>query len=275
VIEKVRKVYTSRGQRGGLLGLRRREEVAAVDGVSLEIRPGEFFGLVGESGSGKTTLGQLVAALDDPTEGAISLAGRQHTHKGLDGATRDFRRTVQLIFQDPQNSLDPRHTVERIVAEPLRELTDLRGEALRARVAELLAEVGLPPSIKDRIPAQISGGQCQRVAIARAIAPEPRLIVADEPTSALDVSVQGQVINLLLELRRERNLAYLFISHNLGLVLSVADRVGVMKDGRLVEVGTAEEIAADPKHEYTKRLLAASPDLTAGQDRAAPGAARS
>ncbi|RFS83011.1 dipeptide ABC transporter ATP-binding protein [Actinomadura spongiicola] len=275
VVEDVRKTFTTRGGRGGLLGLRRREEVAAVDGVSLEIRPGEFFGLVGESGSGKTTLGQLVTALDDPTGGQITVAGWRHDPKGVDGGTRDFRRTVQLIFQDPQNSLDPRHTVERIIAEPLRELTGLRGEPLRRRVAELLEEVGLPSSIKDRIPAQISGGQCQRVAIARAIAPEPRLIVADEPTSALDVSVQGQVINLLLELRRERDLAYLFISHNLSLVLSVADRVGVMKDGRLIEVGTAEEIASRPRHEYTKRLLAASPDLAPRRDRATPDAARS
>ncbi|MFI0423459.1 dipeptide ABC transporter ATP-binding protein [Spongiactinospora sp. 9N601] len=262
VIENVRRTYTARGRRrGALLGLRRREEHAAVDGVSLSIRPGEFFGLVGESGSGKTTLGQLVAALDDPTEGVITFAGRRHTAHGLAGDARAFRRDVQLIFQDPQGSLDPRHTVGRIIAEPLRALTDLRGPALRRRVERLLEEVGLPASIIDRIPAQISGGQRQRVAIARAIAPEPKLIVADEPTSALDVSVQGQVMNLLLELRRQRDLAYLFITHNLSLVLSIADRVGVMKDGRLIEVAAPDTITNAPEHEYTRTLLAANPGL--------------
>jgi ABC-type glutathione transport system ATPase component len=230
--------------------------------VSLTIRPGEFFGLVGESGSGKTTLGQLVAALDHPTEGTVTVDGRRHTPRGLEGDVRAFRRTVQLVFQDPQSSLDPRHTVGRIIAEPLRELTRLRGADLRRRVERLIDEVGLPKTIIDRLPAQISGGQRQRVAIARALAPEPRLIVADEPTSALDVSVQGQVMNLLLDLRREHGLSYLFITHNLSLILSVADRVGVMKDGRLIEVATPETIAADPQHDYTRTLLAANPGLT-------------
>ncbi|GII85795.1 ABC transporter ATP-binding protein [Sphaerisporangium siamense] len=277
VVENVRRTFTARGRRrGALLGFRRREEHAAVDGVSLSIRPGEFFGLVGESGSGKTTLGQLVAALDDPDEGVITVAGRRHTTRGLEGDVRAFRRDVQLIFQDPQSSLDPRHTVGRIIAEPLRELTDLRGPALRRRVEQLLEEVGLPASIIDRIPAQISGGQRQRVAIARAIAPEPKLIVADEPTSALDVSVQGQVMNLLLDLRRERDLAYLFITHNLSLVLSIADRVGVMKNGRLIEVAPPETITAAPGHEYTRTLLAANPGLdpdAAPASASPPGAA--
>ncbi|MEU5696200.1 ABC transporter ATP-binding protein [Actinosynnema sp. NPDC020468] len=270
-IDGVRRAFVTRsGRSGGLLGLRRRERMAAVDGVSLSIRPGEFFGLVGESGSGKTTLGQLVAALDHPTEGTITVAGQRHTPRGLEGDARAFRRTVQLVFQDPQGSLDPRHTIGRIIAEPLRELTDLRGAALRRRVETLLDEVGLPKSIIDRIPAQISGGQRQRVAIARALAPEPRLIIADEPTSALDVSVQGQVMNLLLDLRREHDLGFLFITHNLSLILSVADRVGVMKNGKLLEVGTPEEIAADPKHEYTRTLLAANPGLTPPARESAP-----
>ncbi|MEV0677359.1 ABC transporter ATP-binding protein [Actinosynnema sp. NPDC050436] len=262
-IKDVRREFVTRsGRSGGLLGLRRRERVAAVDGVSLSVRPGEFFGLVGESGSGKTTLGQIVAALDHPTSGTVAVAGQVHTPRGLEGEVRAFRRTVQLVFQDPQSSLDPRHTVGRIVAEPLRELTTLRGPALRKRVERLLDEVGLPKSVIDRIPSQISGGQRQRVAIARALAPEPRLIVADEPTSALDVSVQGQVMNLLLELRREHDLGFLFITHNLSLILSVADRVGVMKDGKLVEVATPQEIASAPGHEYTRSLLAANPGIT-------------
>ncbi|CCH30781.1 ABC transporter ATP-binding protein [Actinosynnema sp. NPDC047251] len=262
-VKDVRRTFVTRsGRSGGLLGLRKRERLAAVDGVSLSIRPGEFFGLVGESGSGKTTLGQIVAALDHPTEGTVSVAGQLHTARGLEGDTTAFRRTVQLVFQDPQSSLDPRHTVGRIIAEPLRELTSLRGPALRKRVERLLDEVGLAKTVIDRIPAQISGGQRQRVAIARALAPEPRLIVADEPTSALDVSVQGQVMNLLLDLRREHDLGFLFITHNLSLILSVADRVGVMKDGKLVEVATPAEIAAAPGHEYTRSLLAANPGIT-------------
>ncbi|GAA3867451.1 ABC transporter ATP-binding protein [Saccharothrix violaceirubra] len=258
-IKDVRRTFLTRGKGGS--PFRRRARMNAVDGVSLDIRPGEFFGLVGESGSGKTTLGQLVAALDDPTEGTIVAAGQRHTARGLEGDARAFRRAVQLVFQDPQSSLDPRHTIGRIVAEPLRELTDLRGADLRRRVEQLLDEVGLPKTIADRLPSQISGGQRQRVAIARALAPRPKLIVADEPTSALDVSVQGQVMNLLLDLRREHGLGFLFITHNLSLILSVADRVGVMKDGRLIEVGTPDRIAAAPEHEYTRTLLAANPGI--------------
>ncbi|MFC3984147.1 dipeptide ABC transporter ATP-binding protein [Streptosporangium jomthongense] len=263
VIDDVRREFVTRsGRAGGLLRLRRRERMPAVDGVSLDIRPGEFFGLVGESGSGKTTLGQIVSALDHPTEGTITVDGQRHTSRGLEGDVRAFRRTVQLVFQDPQSSLDPRHTVGRIIAEPLRELTDLRGADLRRRVERLIDEVGLPKAIIDKLPGQISGGQRQRVAIARALAPEPRLIVADEPTSALDVSVQGQVMNLLLDLRREHNLSYLFITHNLSLILSVADRVGVMKNGRLIEVATPEKLATEPQHDYTRTLLAANPGIT-------------
>lgn len=233
----------------------------AVDGVSLEIGEGEFFGLVGESGSGKTTLGRMVTALESPTSGSITIgdftfgAGLIHRNE------RDFRRMVQPIFQDPKSSLDPRHSIERIIAEPLHELTELGGADIKRRVRELLDEVGLQESVLTRVPAELSGGQRQRVAIARAIACEPKLIVADEPTSALDVSVQGQVMNLLLRLREERGLSFLFITHNLSLVLSVADRIGVMKDGALVEVGAAAEIATSPKDPYTQRLLAANPTL--------------
>ncbi len=260
-IEGVTRAFHSRTGPKGFGGIRRRETLLAVNDVSLQLAPGEFFGLVGESGSGKTTLGQLVAALDDPTAGSIRVGDHVHSPKGLGGAGRPFRRQVQLIFQDPQSSLDPRHSIGRIIAEPLRELTDLRGEALRARVRALIDEVGLPASLLGKLPSQISGGQRQRVAIARAIAPEPSLIVADEPTSALDVSVQGQVMNLLLQLRRERRLSYLFITHNLSLVLSIADRVGVMKQGRIIEIASPDEIVAHPQHDYTRTLLAANPGL--------------
>ncbi|RSN27420.1 ABC transporter ATP-binding protein [Amycolatopsis sp. WAC 01416] len=259
VIDSVSKVYGRRGR----FSLSREPEVHAVDNVSLAIAPGEFFGLVGESGSGKTTLGRLVSALETPTEGTITFGEHRCTPSGLDGDQRAFRRRAQLIFQDPQSSLDPRHTAARIIAEPLRELTGLRGAELDRRVTELIDEVGLPSDTAKKLPSQLSGGQRQRVSIARAIAAEPDLIVADEPTSALDVSVQGQVMNLLLELRRTRALSFLFITHNLSLVLSVADRVGVMYQGELIEIGEPDEIRLHARHEYTRRLLAANPELPA------------
>ncbi|MEV6912017.1 ATP-binding cassette domain-containing protein [Amycolatopsis sp. NPDC051071] len=259
VIDSVSKVYGRRGR----FALSREPEVHAVKDVSLEIAPGEFFGLVGESGSGKTTLGRLVSALETPTAGTITFGEHQCTQSGLDGDERAFRRRAQLIFQDPQSSLDPRHTAARIIAEPLRELTGLRGAELDRRVTELIDEVGLPSDTAKKLPSQLSGGQRQRVSIARAIAAEPDLIVADEPTSALDVSVQGQVMNLLLDLRRTRALSFLFITHNLSLVLSVADRVGVMYRGELIETGDPDEIRLRPRHDYTRRLLAANPELPA------------
>ncbi|MFD9889461.1 dipeptide ABC transporter ATP-binding protein [Amycolatopsis sp. NPDC059027] len=256
-IDSVSKVYGRRGR----FSLNREPEVHAVREVSLEIAPGEFFGLVGESGSGKSTLGRLVSALETPTSGTITFGEHRCTADGLDGDERAFRRRTQLIFQDPQSSLDPRHTAARIIAEPLRELTSLRGAELERRVRDLLDEVGLPRDTAGKLPSQLSGGQRQRVSIARAIAAEPELIVADEPTSALDVSVQGQVMNLLLELRRTRTLSLLFITHNLSLVLSVADRVGVMYRGELIEVDTPDAVRLTPRHEYTRRLLAANPEL--------------
>ncbi|SFW83292.1 dipeptide ABC transporter ATP-binding protein [Amycolatopsis australiensis] len=251
-VTSVSKVYGRKGRR-----------VQAVRDVSLEIAPGEFFGLVGESGSGKSTLGRLVTALEPPTSGTVVFGPHGITPAGLTGGERAFRRRVQLIFQDPQSSLDPRHTAARIIAEPLKELTPLRGAELDRRVADLIDEVGLPAGTAGKLPSQLSGGQRQRVSIARAIAAGPELIVADEPTSALDVSVQGQVMNLLLDLRRTRTLSLLFITHNLSLVLSVADRVGVMYRGELIETGTPDEIRLAPKHDYTRRLLAANPDLPA------------
>ncbi|NRQ36377.1 ABC transporter ATP-binding protein [Nonomuraea sp. NN258] len=265
VVDRVTKVY---GTSRGLFRRSARDTgVRAVNEVSLEIAPGEFFGLVGESGSGKSTLGRLVSALETPTSGTIAFGEHRITDDGLHGDERAFRRRTQLIFQDPQSSLDPRHTIARIIAEPLRELTPMRGAELDRRVAELIDEVGLPATCAGRLPSQLSGGQRQRVSIARALAAEPRLIVADEPTSALDVSVQGQVMNLLLQLRRSRGISFLFITHNLSLVLSVADRVGVMYQGDLIEVGTPHSIATSSTHAYTGRLLAANPDLSTYLDR--------
>ncbi|WP_284748842.1 dipeptide ABC transporter ATP-binding protein [Amycolatopsis sp. RTGN1] len=250
-IERVSKVYGRKGR------------IDAVRDVSLEIPPGEFFGLVGESGSGKSTLGRVVTALEPPTSGTVTFGPHGIGPAGLTGGERAFRRRVQLIFQDPQSSLDPRHTAARIIAEPLKELTPLRGAELDRRVADLIDEVGLPKDTAGKLPSQLSGGQRQRVSIARAVAAGPELIVADEPTSALDVSVQGQVMNLLLDLRRTRTLSLLFITHNLSLVLSVADRVGVMYRGELIETGTPDEIRLAPRHDYTRRLLAANPELPA------------
>jgi oligopeptide/dipeptide ABC transporter ATP-binding protein len=245
------KTFTTRGR-----------TVTAVDHVGLSIARGEFFGLVGESGSGKTTLGRIVSALEKPNSGSVSVGQRTLSATMSRSERHDFHRAVQVIFQDPQSSLDPRIPIARTIAQPMYELLGLRGEALRSRVFDLLDEVGIPRAAGDKLPSQLSGGQRQRVAIARAIATGPELIVADEPTSALDVSVQGQVMNLLLELKRERDLSFLFITHNLSLVLSVADRVGVMQSGSVVELGTAEQIADDPQHPYTRQLLAANPDLT-------------
>jgi peptide/nickel transport system ATP-binding protein/glutathione transport system ATP-binding protein len=257
-VAQVSKVYGRKGRFSRATTL-----VRAVRDVSLEIAPGEFFGLVGESGSGKSTLGRLVSALEPPASGTITFGPHTVTPAGLTGDERSFRRRVQLIFQDPQSSLDPRHTAARIIAEPLKELTPLRGAELDRRVAGLIDEVGLPRDAAGKLPSQLSGGQRQRVSIARAIAAEPELIVADEPTSALDVSVQGQVLNLLLDLRRTRTLSLLFITHNLSLVLSVADRVGVMYRGELIEVGEPDAVRLTPRHDYTRRLLAANPDLPA------------
>ncbi|GII84857.1 putative ABC transporter ATP-binding protein [Sphaerisporangium siamense] len=244
---------------------RRSRQVRAVRNLSLSVARGEFFGLVGESGSGKTTLGRMIAGLERPSSGSVAVGEDiVLTGGGVQGDKRAFRQRVQIVFQDPQSSLDPRYTVSAIIKEPLRELTPLRGDALDERVRELLDEVGLPASTAGKLPGQLSGGQRQRVAIARAIAPEPELIVADEPTSALDVSVQGQVMNLLLDLKRERGLGFVFITHNLSLVLSVADRIGVMYQGEIVEIGRPEAILSPHAHPYTRRLLQANPKLTIG-----------
>jgi oligopeptide transport system ATP-binding protein len=232
--------------------------VHAVDGVSLNVQPGETVGLIGESGSGKTTLGWLIARLHEPTGGSMRFAGQEISD--LSGAElRAWRRNVQIVFQDPVGSLDPRLRVWQIVGEPIRAQERLNRASVRDRVARLLPTVGLPPDCLDQYPHEFSGGGRQRLSVARALSVSPRMIILDEPTSALDVAVQAQVLNRLVDLQRERGLAYLVITHNVAAVRYVADRVAVMYLGRIVEHGEVRQVLEHPVHPYTKALLAAVP----------------
>ncbi|MER6069828.1 ABC transporter ATP-binding protein [Streptomyces sp. NPDC001817] len=236
---------------------------AAVDDVSLTVRRGETLGVVGESGSGKTTLGRMLVGLLEPTAGAIRYAGRPHT--GVNPA-------VQMVFQDPVSSLNPRRSVGESIADPLRARGEQDEERIRGRVTELLERVGLERAHYDRYPHEFSGGQRQRIGIARALAADPRVIVCDEPVSALDVTTQAQVVELLGELQRELGLALVFIAHDLAVVRQVSDRVAVMRRGRVVEYGPADEVYDSPREPYTRQLLAAVPALDpelAAQRRAA------
>lgn len=233
-------------------------EIRAVDDVSLAIRSGETFALVGESGCGKSTTGRLLLRLIEPTSGEVSYRGERLDRLSA-GAMRQRRRDMQIIFQDPFGSLNPRMTVGDIIAEPLI-IHGIGGrDARRARVAELLALVGLSPTHAARHPHEFSGGQRQRIGIARALALEPAFIVCDEPLSALDVSIQAQIVTLMRELQHRLGLTYLFISHNLGVVRQIADRVAVMYLGRIVEEADAEALFARPLHPYTQALLSAVP----------------
>ncbi len=245
-----------------LFGSGARGEVRAVDGVSFNIKEGETLGLVGESGSGKSTLGRLILRLIEPTSGAIRFAGRDLLSAGP-GEMRRLRRDMQIIFQDPFGSLDPRFRVGDVIAEPLIIHEHLTAPLRRQRVAELLGAVGLEQSACDRFPHEFSGGQRQRIGIARALALRPKFIVADEPVSALDVSVGAQIVNLLSQLQREFRLTCLFISHSMPIVRYLATRIAVMYQGRLVEIGPVEQIVERPSQAYTRALLEATPEITA------------
>jgi oligopeptide/dipeptide ABC transporter ATP-binding protein len=234
--------------------------VKAVDGVSFALGPGETLCLVGESGCGKSTVGKLSLKLLEPTAGSIRLEGVDVTPLGA-RAMRPLRRRIQMVFQDPYASLNPRLTAGRIVAEPIENYADGRGSESERddRVARLFAKVGLRGDALRRYPFEFSGGQRQRLGIARALALEPAVIVADEPVSALDVSVQAQVLNLMMDLQEEMGLAYLFISHDLGVVEHIGRRIAVMYLGRFMEVADKDALFADPQHPYTQALIAAAP----------------
>jgi ABC-type glutathione transport system ATPase component len=250
---------------------RTRSEIRAVDDVSLDIHAGETLGLVGESGSGKSTLGRLILRLVEPTAGSVQFEGRDLLAASR-SEMRRLRRDMQIIFQDPFASLDPRYRVEDIIAEPLLIHRESCGESpprlsgrakldIRARVVELLRAVGLDESILPRFPHEFSGGQRQRIGIARALALRPKFIVADEPVSALDVSVGAQIVNLLAQLQRDFGLTYLFISHSMPVVRYLSTRVAVMYRGKIVEVGETEQITERPAHAYTRSLLDATPEV--------------
>ena len=239
-----------------------RRFLTAVDRVGFEIRKGETFAIVGESGSGKSTVARMVVGLLQPSGGEVRITGISMTDPKQAAARRRLRARIQMIFQDPYASMNPRWRVGDIVAEPIRAFNLIQGEAaIRARVAELLGLVGLHPDDAKKYPHAFSGGQRQRVAIARALASQAEFLVGDEPTSALDVSVQAQILNLMRDLQDRLGLTYLFISHNLAVVRHMATRVGVMYLGRLVEVAAARDLFSRPRHPYTRMLLDAVPDL--------------
>jgi peptide/nickel transport system ATP-binding protein len=252
-------------------------QVRAVDDVSLDIHEGETLGLVGESGSGKSTLGRLILRLIEPTSGSILFEGIDLL-RANGSELRRIRRDMQIIFQDPFGSLDPRFRVEDVIAEPLilhrktlhpaiagqkTQVESPGRDARRQRVRELLRAVGMDESAMSRYPHEFSGGQRQRIGIARALALRPKFIVADEPVSALDASVGAQIVNLLQQLQRDFGLTYLFISHSMPVVRYLSTRIAVMYQGKIVEVGTTEQITTQPQHAYTRKLLAATPEMAA------------
>jgi peptide/nickel transport system ATP-binding protein len=237
-------------------------EIRALDGVTAEIWPGETLGLVGESGSGKTTLARTLLGLHEQTRGIVELDGR--ALPGLAKRSRKDVRELQIVFQNPDSALNRRHSVRRILMRSLRRLGDLRGEAAEKRLLELVSEVRVAERYLSVRPGSLSGGLKQRVAIARAFAGNPRLVVCDEPTSALDVSVQAAILNLLVELQVREKVAYLFISHDLGVVRYISDRIAVLYLGRLMELGPAEVVFDGPHHPYTEALLSAVPTIDGG-----------
>lgn len=235
-------------------------EVHAVKDVTLSVKHGETLAVVGESGSGKSTLARMIVGLETPTSGEMLIAGRNASDLAAEGA-RAFGQVIQYVFQDPVASLNPRKTIDAMLDAPLRLLKGMDGSARQKRKKQLLDAVQMPTDTLERFPHEFSGGQAQRLAIARALAAEPRIMILDEPVSALDVSVQAQVLVLLEDLKKEFDLSYLFISHDLAVVESISDQVAVLYFGELVEEGRSEDLFAQPKHDYTKKLIAAAPRL--------------
>jgi oligopeptide transport system ATP-binding protein len=242
----------------GILIDREVDQVRAVDGVSFKVERGETLGLVGESGSGKSTACRAILQLIEPTSGSVKFEGREIAGLGA-RQMRPLRRQMQMIFQDPYASLNPRKRVGQIVGDPLKRQGIASGSELRRQVQELLVRVGLSSEHYNRFPHEFSGGQRQRIGIARAISLKPKLVICDEPVSALDVSIQAQIVNLLDDLQDEFGLAYLFVAHDIGVVRHISDRIAVMNEGRIVEQGSADEVCERPKDAYTKKLLAAVP----------------
>ena len=242
----------------GILVDREVDQVRAVDGVSFTVNRGETLGLVGESGSGKSTACRAVLQLIKPTSGSVRFEGREIAGLGR-RQMRPLRREMQMIFQDPYASLNPRKRIGQIVGDPLKRQGLASGADLRRQVQELLERVGLAGEHYNRFPHEFSGGQRQRIGIARALATKPKLVICDEPVSALDVSIQAQIVNLLDDLQDELGLAYLFVAHDIGVVRHISDRIAVMHDGRIVEQGSADQVCERPQDEYTKKLLAAVP----------------
>ncbi|HEY6729450.1 MAG TPA: ATP-binding cassette domain-containing protein [Solirubrobacterales bacterium] len=242
----------------GILIDREVDQVRAVDGIDFKVERGETLGLVGESGSGKSTACRAMLQLTKPTSGSVKFEGREIAGLGRRQMT-PLRREMQMIFQDPYASLNPRKRIGQIVGDPLKRQGIASGSELRRQVQELLERVGLSSEHYNRFPHEFSGGQRQRIGIARAVALKPKLVICDEPVSALDVSIQAQIVNLLDDLQDEFGLAYLFVAHDIGVVRHISDRIAVMNEGKIVEQGSADQVCEQPKDDYTKKLLAAVP----------------